>query len=241
MRYREILRENLSLDGLPDAVVHRAEQMYADVKGKPHRVGDSDVVDGYWIETHTLGCRNEGGDSEENWWDEHWKFYDKYTHDGVSVVAGDPEEGTFVTITPQRDLEESLDDDYSHGGGWIDDNGNFEECNHRGGVHHSDLAMDAFGEYIEPDDETGEHDEHSYDAAMAMAYDEGWIQVSTKGHKAFYAGWRKTPSPAALKTLFAMISNDPMPYEVYETETPALGYKAFDNVKAFIGALRRSK
>lgn len=86
---------------LPDDVLRRACELYDEVRGQPGKVGDSDVVDGHWIETHTLGCRREGGDPEDSLWDCHYEFYDRYAADGVSAVGGDPSDGVFVTVTPQ--------------------------------------------------------------------------------------------------------------------------------------------
>ena len=79
-----------------------ALKMLDPLKSHPEKVGDSRAVDGYWIETHTLGCRREGGDKEDSFWEELWKYYDHYKNDGVSKVLGDPSDGAFVTITPQR-------------------------------------------------------------------------------------------------------------------------------------------
>lgn len=85
---------------VPPSVVRRAIQLYGEVKSRPNRVGDTDVVDGFYIETHTLGCRDAADEPEENWWDSHHAIYDEFTNDGKSIVAGDPGEGVFVTITP---------------------------------------------------------------------------------------------------------------------------------------------
>jgi hypothetical protein len=73
------------------------------VNHHPERIGHATVVDGFWIETHTLGCRDAADVvGDENQWEDHYKIYDEYIHDGVSIVAGEPESGVFVTITPQR-------------------------------------------------------------------------------------------------------------------------------------------
>lgn len=68
--------------------------------------GDSMVAMGYWIESHTLGCRDEGGDSDL--WAAHWEFWEKYSNDGVSLLIGDPASGAFVSITPQRDRKATM-------------------------------------------------------------------------------------------------------------------------------------
>ena len=84
-------------------VIRMAKKMLADVSENPMRCGTSTVVDGYWIETHTLGCRNAADEPENQWWDSHGKIYDEYRNDGISVVMGDPSDGAFVTVTPQRE------------------------------------------------------------------------------------------------------------------------------------------
>lgn len=99
----EELRETV-----PNSVYLKAKKMYANVEGKPNIVGDSDVVEGWWIETHTLGCLNSADESEENWVDSHWKIFDEYTKDGMSYVVP-AEDFIFVTLTPQKNLiEEGL-------------------------------------------------------------------------------------------------------------------------------------
>src|SRR5271157_2817100 len=80
--------------------VQTAERMLSEVD--PQACGTSKVMDGFWIETHTIGCRNSADTPEENWWDEHYEIYDEYSKDGISTVIGDPGDGKFVTITPQR-------------------------------------------------------------------------------------------------------------------------------------------
>lgn len=100
-----VLRENQAfspadVDGLPWTVIDTAQQMYRSVEGNPDAVGDTATVDGYAIETHTLGCRNAADDPEEEWWDRHWAIYDEYKNDGKSVIGGDPASGVFVTVTP---------------------------------------------------------------------------------------------------------------------------------------------
>jgi len=84
----------------PQSIIAVAQQMLDAVK--PEQAGDSKVVDGYWIETHTLGCRNAADEAEETWWDGLFEFYDEYSKDGISTVLGDPGDGKFATVTPQR-------------------------------------------------------------------------------------------------------------------------------------------
>ena len=87
-------------NSIPQTVLLIAKAMLEDAA--PIVEGDSTVVDGYWIETHTLGCRNSAGEAEETWWDGLWEFYDRYDGDGMSLVLGDPTDGKFVTVTPQK-------------------------------------------------------------------------------------------------------------------------------------------
>jgi hypothetical protein len=87
-------------ESLPLNVLLAAKGMLAD--SKADLPGGSTVVAGYWIETHTLGCRNAADEEESTWWHGLWEFYDRYDTDGVSVVLGDPTDGKFVTITPQN-------------------------------------------------------------------------------------------------------------------------------------------
>lgn len=87
---------------IPSAVRVRAEEMYDRVKGQPDRVGDSASIEGWSLETHTLGCRRAADDPEDSIWDRHWNIHDEYANDGISIVAGDPSDGTFITLTPQR-------------------------------------------------------------------------------------------------------------------------------------------
>ena len=81
----------------------RALSVAHDMLGKcsDHRLGDSQVVDGFWIETHTLGCRDAADEPQDQWADSHESIYQEYDQDGMSVIIGyapDP----FVTLTPQR-------------------------------------------------------------------------------------------------------------------------------------------
>jgi len=68
----------------------------------PYRCGESGVAMGYWVESHTLGCRLEAGD--QDLWDAHMAIWDEYSQDGKSLVVGDPMDGVFVTVTPTKDI-----------------------------------------------------------------------------------------------------------------------------------------
>jgi hypothetical protein len=82
---------------VPPTVIARAETMLEDVK--PEIAGDVERLDGYTIETHTLGCRNQANEAEDTWWAGLWEFFDRYDTDGISTVLGDPTDGKFVTFT----------------------------------------------------------------------------------------------------------------------------------------------
>lgn len=92
------------------AAIARGREMLASLSGNTQLCGDSDVVDGWLIETHTLGCRNAADEPEENWIESHWAIYDEYARDGVSYVKLDENTGIFVTWTPQRPLSENCID-----------------------------------------------------------------------------------------------------------------------------------
>jgi hypothetical protein len=98
----------------PEAVLRFAERALGEVG--PEQCGNTWVVDdfgkkleasspmapksGWWVETHTIGCRDAADEAEEEWWDSHYAIYDEYVKDGMSTVLGAPEDGKFVTITP---------------------------------------------------------------------------------------------------------------------------------------------
>jgi hypothetical protein len=43
----------------------------------PEMVGDTQVAEGWWIETHMLGCRMESGTPLEMREDDHWRIHDE--------------------------------------------------------------------------------------------------------------------------------------------------------------------
>lgn len=96
------LLADILASGHSSQVADRALQLLDRVYGQPERCGDSDVIDGVWLETHTLGCRQAADEPEEVWWDSHLAIADEYRADGVSLVLGDPSDGVFLTLTPQR-------------------------------------------------------------------------------------------------------------------------------------------
>lgn len=84
---------------LPRSVLEIAEIMS---HANPNIVGDSKTIDGYWIESHTIGCRNAADEHPNEWWKSHWSIYDEYANDPQTTILGDPADGIFVTITPLR-------------------------------------------------------------------------------------------------------------------------------------------
>ena len=94
--------EEISALNLSESIIERAIEIYSEVEGRPLKCGNSDVVDDYWIESHTLGCREAADRPEEDWMDEHLDIFEEYMNDGKSEVVGCPEYGIFITITPQR-------------------------------------------------------------------------------------------------------------------------------------------
>jgi len=86
-------------EDLPATVQKAGNDLLAKLK-TARTCGDTVIVNGWFIETHTLGCRYEAGTPEEDWWDEHYKIFDEYSTDSISVVEGDPTDGIFITFTP---------------------------------------------------------------------------------------------------------------------------------------------
>ena len=85
----------------PQAALNAAAEMLDALSG-PMSLGDSKVVAGFFVETHTLGCRNHADDPEDEWEERHWAIYDEYAADGMSTILGDPADGIFATLTPVR-------------------------------------------------------------------------------------------------------------------------------------------
>jgi hypothetical protein len=62
MKISEIIQPDPK--SLPSEVLQAAEPLYQKVAHNPMLCGDSQVAAGYWIETHTLGCRNAADEPE---------------------------------------------------------------------------------------------------------------------------------------------------------------------------------
>src|ERR1035437_6570925 len=82
------------LSAAPPEALEAVEEMLAQLSG-PLSLGTSKVVDGWWLETHTIGCRHHAEEPEAEWWDRHFAIYDEYASDGISVVIGEPADGYF--------------------------------------------------------------------------------------------------------------------------------------------------
>lgn len=86
----------------PQAALRRADELLANLSANPELVGDTDVVAGWWIETHTLGCRDAADQTGDEAWETHYAIYEEHMADGCSAVFGHPDDGRFVTLTPTR-------------------------------------------------------------------------------------------------------------------------------------------
>jgi hypothetical protein len=99
------IQEDLATSGLPQKVIEAAQTFYAKVAHNTLLVGDSTCVSGYWIETHTLGCRNAADEAEADWQASHEKIFNEYKQDSACLVFGDPwEGGVFLTISKVFEL-----------------------------------------------------------------------------------------------------------------------------------------
>lgn len=100
MAYHRISKRLAKLE-VPAAVRQRGKEML-DSLASPLSVGDTDFVEGWHIETHTLGCRHAADEAEEDWQDSHWAIFDEYAADPHAVVEGDPADGVFITYMRSR-------------------------------------------------------------------------------------------------------------------------------------------
>lgn len=103
----KLFKESLSFEeevtdsSLPKNIIDKILSMLS-VLNDEHSIGDTSLLDGHHIETHTLGCRTAAGTQVDDMWDEHYTIYDEYVSDGMSSVFGDPSDGIFVTVTPTK-------------------------------------------------------------------------------------------------------------------------------------------
>jgi len=121
-------------------------------------------------------------------------------------------------------------------GVWITPAGEIRPCDHANGRHHSHVAFDTFAPEVEPG-ENGEHDKYSLVIATDLAFEYGWIRLSTRQSQSLSVEWQTPISKPAKNGAIAYISALPETYYVYELE--ALGrFEQHDDLKAFIRALR---
>ena len=90
------------LSDVPPDAVTRARQLLQDASRNMMLCGESGIAMGWWVESHTLGCRNAADETEENWWASHWKIFSEYENDGISRIMADEASGAFVTMTPTK-------------------------------------------------------------------------------------------------------------------------------------------
>lgn len=88
----------MDFDQLHPEIQKAAKRLLVEALESVYRCGDTGVFMGYWVESHTLGCRKEAGDPDL--WEAHWAIWDEYSKDDQSVLIGDPADGVFVSITP---------------------------------------------------------------------------------------------------------------------------------------------
>jgi hypothetical protein len=99
------IQEDLAASGLPQRVIEAAQNFYAKVAHNTLLVGDSTCVSGYWIETHTLGCRNAADEAEAEWQASHENIFSEYKQDNACLVFGEPwDGGIFLTISKVFEL-----------------------------------------------------------------------------------------------------------------------------------------
>lgn len=96
----------MEFEELPLDTQAAATKALREAQKSPYRCGDTGVAVGYWVESHTLGCRNVAGDPDL--WEGHWELWDQYSKDGKSILIGDPADGVFVSITPLKDRSASM-------------------------------------------------------------------------------------------------------------------------------------
>jgi hypothetical protein len=86
---------------LPDSVKRRAMSMFD--KAHEDKVGETDVIDGHHLESHTIGCMRYGDVPEDKCWDKHYDLHDSLKKHPQMVTYGDPSEGKFISIgIPKR-------------------------------------------------------------------------------------------------------------------------------------------
>lgn len=96
------------LSNVPSEAVTRALELFEVARRNMMLCGDSDVVAGWWVESHTLGCRKAADEPEEDWWSSHWAILEEYERTEFARIMFDEDTGAFVTMTPQRKSGEGV-------------------------------------------------------------------------------------------------------------------------------------
>jgi hypothetical protein len=102
MQSQELI-EMMRKDGYSDEVIEAAAALFEKVEGHPNRIGDVVVAGEYWMETHTLGCRRAANEPDDTVHNAHWAIGDEFKgkEKEGDRVYGDPEDGIFLTVSPQ--------------------------------------------------------------------------------------------------------------------------------------------
>lgn len=135
-------------------------------------------------------------------------------------------------------VEKQITESWDMGGAWITDDGDVELCDHHAGHHHVDIALEYYGDGIDPGGPDGQFDEHDGDAAMHTAYGDGWIHVTTFGERSIVIDWRGHTTPQARAALLDYLRGLP-PFETYGVKAGDAEYQEFPDANQAMGYLRR--
>ena len=135
-------------------------------------------------------------------------------------------------------IEGSLPEGWDLAGGWIEPYGRYLAVDHSNDIHHAHIALKAFEDDMEPD-EDGKYSKHDRAYAVELALEEGWIRISSKGNRSFSAEWHWEPSIPARKALFDLVSKDPVTYQTYEVYAPGEPDIILNDAKIYLRQLRR--
>lgn len=89
----------MDFQDLPISTQEAALRLLREAERDIKASGNSGIVVGWWVESHTVGSL-DGGNTDL--WAVHLESWEKYSNDGVSLLIGDPASGAFVSITPQE-------------------------------------------------------------------------------------------------------------------------------------------
>lgn len=73
-------------------------------------------------------------------------------------------------------IAERFSETNSFTGSWIEPSGAVRYCDHANDIHHSSIALEQFGDYIDLDG-YDEYSETDKEEAMSVALQEGWLQI----------------------------------------------------------------